>query len=132
MKLTAYSKNRFYKSFDSYHVPKEYADTIYNYLVHGYSPGGFFTSVLANDCLGAITHSHPSNTMQALKYMAVWILNELPRNVCWGSYEVVEAWLKMSAADRRAVLESKRLIFAEEEETVLVLKGEKVEESIGV
>lgn len=128
MKLTAYSKNRFYRSFSSYHVAEDFATPIYNYLVHGFNPGSFFTSVLANDLMGAMPRSHPSNTIQALKYLAVWIINELPRNVCWGSYEVIENWINMSVADRRAILAERRLVFTEEEETVLVLKGEKVEQ----
>jgi len=126
MNISDYSKYKIHKNFDSYHVPKEYADVMYNYLVHGFSPGSFFTSVLANDCTGAIVHSHPSNTIQALKYLVVWILNMAP-SICWGSYEKVEEWTKLPDLNRRTILEGKNLIYTEADEIVMVLKGEEVE-----
>ena len=49
MKLTKYSHNRLYETFAKWQVPKDFAEPMANYLVYGYSPGGCFTSVLAND-----------------------------------------------------------------------------------
>jgi hypothetical protein len=49
MNLTAHSRNRILKTFELWRVPKDFADPMYNYLVHGYEPGSFFTAVLAND-----------------------------------------------------------------------------------
>lgn len=108
-----------------YEVDKEYAEVIYNYLVYGFSPGSFFTSLLANDFMGAVARSHPANTIPALKNLVSWIVNELPVGLTHGSYEVVEKWLKMSDESRRSVLEQLGLIFTEQDEVVRILKGEQ-------
>lgn len=109
----------------SYQVDKDYADPIYNYLVHGYNPGSFFTSILANEFMDAISRSHPSNTISSLKNLVCWIINELPHGVTHGSYEVVDAWLKMSSEERRVVLEQRHLIYTEHDEVIRILKGEE-------
>lgn len=124
MKLANLSKYKLYNSMGQYSVPQDYADPIYNYLVHGFEPGSFFKSLLANDFMGAIRHSHPSNTIPALKNLMTWIGNELPHGVTHGSYEVVDAWLKMSSEERRVVLEQRRLIYTEHDEVIRILKGE--------
>ena len=129
MKLTQYSQIRLYNSFQEYDVAKDFADPIFNYLVHGYSPGGFFTSLLANDCVGAIARSHPANTISALKNLTTWIVNEMPKE-SWGNYAVVNSWLETPPEERREILEMCRLIYTEKEEVVLILKGEKPTERI--
>jgi hypothetical protein len=124
MNLANLSKYKLMNSLKQYDVAKDYADPIYNYLVHGYNPGSFFTSLLANDFMGAIIRSHPGNTITALKHLVTWIVNELPEGVTHGSYEVVDAWTKLSPEERRKVLESRRLIFTEQDEVIRILKGE--------
>ena len=128
MKISEYSKVKFYKSFDTYRVAKDFADPMYNYLVYGYSPGGFFTAVLANDFMGAMPRCHPANTVQAIKNLVVWIINELQQGICWGSYDVVDAWLKVPAEERRAFLEQKRLIYTEADEIIMTLKASPIED----
>lgn len=128
MNITNLSKYKLYKSLSEYQVDKDYADPIYNYLVHGYNPGSFFTSVLANDLIDAISRSHPANTIPALKNLVCWIVNELPEGITHGSYETVEAWTKMSGEERRVVLEQRRLIYTEQDEIVRILKGEEAVE----
>lgn len=125
MRLANLSKYRLYNSMKSYQVDKDYADPIYNYLVHGYNPGSFFTSILANEFMDAISRSHPSNTISSLKNLVCWIINELPHGVTHGSYEVVDAWLKMSSEERRVVLEQRHLIYTEHDEVIRILKGEE-------
>ena len=66
MNLTNLSKYKLYNSLKNYSVSKDYADPIYNYLVHGFNPGSFFTALLANDFMGAVSRSHPGNTIPAL------------------------------------------------------------------
>jgi hypothetical protein len=114
----------------SYQIDKDYADPIYNYLVHGYGPGSFFTSVLANDFLDAISRSHPGNTIPGLKNLVCWIINELPEGITHGSYETVQDWLNMSSEARRVVLEQRRLIYTEQDEIIKILKGEEEKEPV--
>ena len=128
MNLTAHSKNKLYQSFSDYKVPKEFADVMYNYLVHGLPPGSFFTALLANDAMGAIGHSHPSNTIEALKNLVTWIKNNLRHNVGYGSYEIVHEWTRRDIGYRRSVLEASRLVYTEQDEIVMILKGEKTSE----
>jgi hypothetical protein len=112
----------------NYKVDKDFADPIYNYLVHGFNPGSFFTSVLANDFMDAMSRSHPANTIPALKKLVSFIVNEMPHGITHGSYEVVDAWTKLSAEERRKILEECKLIFTEKEEIIKVLKDEPVTE----
>ena len=121
MELTIYSKNRLLNTFVHWQVPRDFADPIYNYLVHGFHPGGFFAALLSNDATATIVRSHPANTVEGLKSLAQWILNHLPRDEVWGSREVVEAWLAKPDLERRLILERLRLVFTEQEELLLAL-----------
>ena len=123
MKLTKYSENRLLGSLDHWHVPRDYAEPMYNYLVYGFEPGGFFTAVLANDFFSAMCRSHPANSVPALKDLAKWILNSAPHQAV-GSKEKVLAWMRMPEAERRKILEQCELIFTEAEEIEKVLKDE--------
>jgi hypothetical protein len=125
MKLTSYSVNKFKQTFADWNVPKEYADPILNYFVHGLQPGGFFTALLANDCIGALCRSHPANKVEALKALCNWLENSKLRYVVWGDYDTVDRWLKMDEGFRRATLENAQLIYSEEQEIWMTLKGEK-------
>ena len=125
MKLTTYSINRFYETFVTYNVPKEYADPIFNYFVHGFQPGSFFTALLANDFVGAMCRSHPANTVEGLKMLCVWLQNSGMKTQAWGDYDTVDRWLQMDEGLRRAILEHAELIYSEEKEIWMTLKGEK-------
>lgn len=120
--LTAHSKNKLLETLAQYEVPKEYADPVFNYLVHGYHPGGFWNAVFANDFMGAMARSHPANTIVALKKTVSWMMNHLINGTTHGSYEVVDAWLKKNPAERREVLEALGLVYSEQSEIVMILK----------
>lgn len=129
MNLTKYSKNRIMETFQHWHVPRDFADPMYNYLVYGYSPGSCFTSILANDFLGAIFRSHPSNTIDGFKKLAGWMTDTIPRQA-QGSYEAVEDWIKLTDVKRRIILEKHDLIYSSEIESWLILKDEPVKDVI--
>ena len=97
---------------------------MYNYLIFGYEPGSFFNSLLANDLFGAIPRSHPSNSIEALKHLCGWIQDKFPEQ-SWGSYDKINTWLALSSEQRRALLEGKQLIYTEQAEIMLGLRGEK-------
>jgi hypothetical protein len=104
-------------------VPRDYFDPLYNYLVHGFEPGSFWTAVLCNDFMSAIQYSHPGNTIDALKHTVGWIRDAFPRE-SYGDYHRVQGWCELAPGYRRMVLESSRLIYTEQEEIVKALKGE--------
>jgi len=129
MEVTKHSRNRFLDTLAHWRVPKDYADPIYNYLVHGFSPGSFFTSVFANDFATAMLRSHPANTVEALKTVAGWTQNNCPHEA-WGSYNKVSAWLIMSPAQRRQLLEGWNLVYTEQEEIMLTLRNSYTAEPV--
>jgi hypothetical protein len=129
MKLTEHSRNRLLETFKVWDVPKDFADLFYNYLVHGYLPGSCFTSVLANDFVGAIGRSHPNNTVNAFKSIAGWLGDSAPAE-SYGSYEAVTAWSKLDTMQRRAILERDHLVFTKEDEMMLVLQGKRTTEPV--
>ena len=124
MNLTKFSRNRMMLTATRWTVPREYFDPLYNYLVHGYEPGSFWSAVLANDFMGAIQRSHPSNDIPALKHAVGWIQDSFPIE-SYGNYHMIKGWLKLDAIDRRLILESARMIYTEQEEIMMALKDEK-------
>jgi hypothetical protein len=124
-----HSKARLLTTFANWQVDKEYADPMYNYLVFGFSPGSFFTSVLANDFVGAIQHSHPANSIPSLKKLVGWLADTAPR-ISFGDYDTVNAWLSMEEEHRYIALLDRRLIYSKEDELMLTLKGERAREPI--
>jgi hypothetical protein len=129
MDVGPHSRKRIFDSFAEWGVPKEYADPMYNYLVYGFTPGGFFTSVLANDWHLAIMRSHPSNTIQALKAATGWIHDRVPSQAR-GSYEAVDAWSRLDDAERTEILLEHRLILSSKREVWLTLKGSSTIEPV--
>lgn len=129
MKLSEHSKNKLLGTFAQWSVAKDYADPMYNYLVYGFAPGSFFTAVLANDFGRAIQHSHPSNSIPALKNVVGWMGEVMPEMAC-GSYEAVSEWMSLNPEQRRSALESRCLIYTQEDEMMLVLQGERTQEPI--
>jgi hypothetical protein len=105
-------------------VPREYFDPLYNYLVHGFEPGSFWTAVLANDWFHAISSSHPSNTVEHLKMASGWIHNSFPVE-SYGGYKNIKSWMELAPVDRRIILEACHLIYTEQEEIIKGLRGER-------
>ena len=100
----------------------EFQDPLYNYLVHGFNPGGFFSNVLANDFVGAMSRCHPGNPVDAIKAVCVYLVNDMPESA-WGSHQAVEQWLALESNERRAVLEDCGLVYTEPQEVFELLKG---------
>jgi hypothetical protein len=128
MKISKYSKARIMKSAVDWEVSKEYFDPIYNYMVHGFEPGSFYSALLANDMFRAMACSHPANSVNELKKLTAWIRSTMGHGIFWGTTEVVQDWLQMSDSRRREKLELLRLVFPEQDEIVMILKDEKVVE----
>jgi hypothetical protein len=126
MEITEYSKCNIYQTFHKWHVDHEFADPMYNYLVHGLEPGSCFTAVLANDFFNAMVRSHPANTIEALKAMGKWIRDTVPSEAR-GSYDAVRHWVSLDESVRLGILEEHRLIFTEEQEVWMILQGIKKE-----
>ena len=123
MKLAKISSERLRDTFREWDVDEEWTDVTVKYLLYGFHPGSFFTSLYANDAWGAIMHSHPSNRITNLKNLIGWIVN-INLEEAFGSYEKVGQWTKMSAEKRRDILEKRGLIFSEKDETFYTLQAQ--------
>ena len=129
MQVTKYSRDRMMMSASHWTVPREYFDGLCNYLVYGFEPGSFWTAVLANDWHRAISSSHPSNTIEHLKMASGWIHDSFPVE-SYGGYKNVKRWMELEPIERRMILEECRLIYTEQEEIMMALRGEKSYEPI--
>ena len=124
MEITEYSRVHFNRGLANWEVPKDYADTVGNYFLYGFSPGSFFTAVLANDMASAMICSHPNDSVISLKNLFGWLWSTGTYNLAWGNYGAVEGWLSMDDATRRTALESKRLVYTESQEILMALNGD--------
>jgi hypothetical protein len=129
MKLTPYSRNKILETFKRWDVPKDFADPMYNYLVHGFQPGSCFTAVLANDFRRAILASHPSNTVEAFKALAGWIDEVMPAETK-GSYNNVDVWCSLPADVRRLILEDYEIIHTTQQEVMMTLQDKPTTEPV--
>jgi hypothetical protein len=123
MYISKFNRDRIMLGASRWTVPREYFDPLYNYLVYGFEPGSFWTAVLANDFMNAIQHSHPANTIEALKHATGWIRDTFPQG-SRGNYRSVKDWVSMDPAERRLTLEHHRILLTEQEEVMAILKGE--------
>ena len=124
MNLTKFSRDRMMVTASRWTVPRDYFEPLYNYLVHGFEPGSFWSAVLANDFMRAVQHSHPANTIDALKNTVGWIQDSFPEE-SYGGYNMVEAWIARDGHQRRMHLEQHNLIYSEQEEVMMALQGKK-------
>ena len=127
MNISKLNRDRVMLSASRWTVPREYFDPLYNYLVHGFEPGSFWTAVLANDFMTAVQHSHPSNDIPALKHCVGWIRDTFPQG-SYGDYQSIKYWVNMDPSERRMTLEHHRILLTEQEEIMAALKGQQSEE----
>lgn len=90
------------------HVHEDCRDAIFNYLVYGYSPGGFLTAVLTNDLYRAATVADIEN-VNRLAHVVRFVVNALPC-ICYGNDEIMKAWMKRSDQEREQILIDARLL----------------------
>jgi hypothetical protein len=127
MNLTKFSRDRMMVTATRWTVPRDFFEPLHNYLVYGFAPGSFWSAVLANDFMRAVQHSHPSNDISALKNTVGWILNSFPEQ-SYGDHDRVILWQDLEAIQRRRILESKDMIYTEQEEIMMALQGKKSHE----
>lgn len=66
-------------------------ESINDYVLHGYEPGGFVTAVLANDLMAALGRADMENRL-TIWAVCNYIYNEIGSNL-HGSYEAVKKHL---------------------------------------
>ena len=84
-------------------VPAHTQESLQNYLLYGYPPGGFVSAMLANDLFRAIAVADVANK-QAMWAIGYWITTCGPAQAR-GSYERVEDWCNDTNGCRTAYAE---------------------------
>lgn len=79
-------------NWDGYGIPPHTQGSIENYVMYGYSPGGFVTSVLENNFVLAVVRADHMN-QQYLHDIGMWLMNSEVPGICWGSPDAVRDWL---------------------------------------
>lgn len=98
--------NNDYFKFNS-SVPSHTQESLVNYFVHCYEPGGFLTAVLRNDLVGAANKADRENR-ESLAHIAIWIQNHAPYG-SWGDQESINRWLRKGPYQQR--FEKKYLLY---------------------
>ena len=129
MKVSKLNRDRVMLSASRWCVAREYFDPLYNYLIHGFEPGSFWTAVLANDFMTAVQHSHPANDIPALKHAVGWIRDAFPMG-SYGDYQSIKYWTRMDPSERRMTLEQHQILLTEQEEIMAALKGVQSQEPV--
>jgi hypothetical protein len=75
-----------------YDVPPHTIESLKHYLINGWEPGGFVSSVLALDMERSISTADVGNRHR-LWCIARWIMEYAPAE-SWGSYEAVDLWCR--------------------------------------
>ena len=73
-------------------VPDHTQESFENYVMYGYSPGGFLTAALENNfALAAARADHVNK--EHLAELGRWLMCGSFPGMCWGSPEAVRDWL---------------------------------------
>lgn len=78
--------------FDRHQIPEHTRETLVNYLMKGWEPGGFVTAMLAMDMERAVYAADFVNGPN-MQQIARWIIEYCPRT-SWGDYETVNYWIE--------------------------------------
>ena len=73
-------------------IPEHTRETLVNYLIKGWEPGGFVTAMLAMDMERAVYAADFVNGKN-IQQIARWIIEYCPRS-SWGDYETVNYWIE--------------------------------------
>lgn len=87
-------------------VPPLIKNAIDNYVAGRHRPGGFVVSVLKNDLKGACARGDYAS-LRALPVIVAYCYNEIPAP-CWGSHEIVEAWVSPEQEDESITTTTQR------------------------
>ena len=71
-------------------IPQHTKETLHNYLIRGWAPGGFVESMLACNYERALYTADTANR-RYFWAIAMWIRDNAPKH-SWGSYDTIEKW----------------------------------------
>ena len=80
-------------------IPDHAQESLANYFLNGWEPGGFLSAMLAMDMQRALSNADTANR-QVMWAIGRWIMHEAPEG-SWGNYEAIEMW-RNDVAGRRS------------------------------
>ena len=86
-------------TFRGYYIPERMMGGLTRYVESGIPPASFLSAVIRNDLADAVGYADDENMANLPAYVG-WLTNEAPAN-CWGSEELMEAWIN-NIAERSA------------------------------
>lgn len=89
-------------------ITQECQESLYNYLVYGFEPGGFLTGVLTNDLYRATLSADFENRKRILHY--VRLMRDYFPAECFGSPGKMSRWRRRNNASRERILQDCRLL----------------------
>lgn len=101
--------------FEHYQIPEHTRESLVNYLMRGWEPGGFVTAMLAMDMERAVYAADFVNGPN-MQQIARWIIEYCPRE-SWGSYDQVTNWI-----ENKDLCRSQFVVRVEKEELWNLLK----------
>ena len=88
-----------YLGYMGMQVPDHAQESLANYFLNGWEPGGFLSAMLAMDMQRALSSADTANR-QVMWAIGRWIVHEAPEG-SWGNYEAIEMW-RNDVAGRRS------------------------------
>ena len=71
-------------------VPDHAQESLANYFLNGWEPGGFLSAMLAMDMQRAISNADTANR-QVMWAIGRWIIHDAPEG-SWGDYAAIKMW----------------------------------------
>ena len=79
-----------YLGYMGMQVPDHAQESLANYFLNGWEPGGFLSAMLAMDMQRALSSADTANR-QVMWAIGRWITDNAPGG-SWGNYEAIEMW----------------------------------------
>jgi len=87
-----------YLGYMGMQVPEHAQESLANYFLNGWEPGGFLSAMLAMDMQRALSSADTANR-QVMWAIGRWITVNAPGG-SWGNYEAIEMWCNDVAGRR--------------------------------
>ena len=88
-----------YLGYMGMQIPDHAQESLTNYFLNGWEPGGFLSAMLAMDMQRALSSADTANR-QVIWAIGHWIMHNAPGG-SWGNYEAIEMW-RNDVAGRRS------------------------------
>lgn len=111
MTMSIKDSEKFLRYTSNDFIPNHTRDAIMRYILHGYRPGGFLTSLLSGNSFNALHKADPMNVSN-FGGIHIWIIENLPEE-SYGTTENVHNWINDTNYVRTNYLKIKKQEYIE-------------------